>query len=215
MFKQLFSGAIDSLWQHPDLPNSCLEWKNHLTSSSFWHLSQSGFLISIYIYYQFGIIELVKPNISLQQTSAGWPAWSNTLHPPCPSLGFTANGTRAAHAEGSRDQCCRKSKAINQWPVITTADKISSFGHVTWVFFRDPESGNAHEQQGQVVSWRSCWATSKLERRGERLNMQQPHLRVFHHSCPEALGGERARNHLWAFSWTLARSPTTSTLFPA
>lgn len=69
-------------------------------------------------------------NSSVKLTAGKHRANGKKLDPPCPSLGFTANGTRAAHAEGSRDQCCHKSKAINQWPVITTADKISSFGHL-------------------------------------------------------------------------------------
>lgn len=40
----------------------------------------------------------------------------------------------------------------------------------------------------------SAEAACKQETGGERLNVQQPLLCVCHHTCPEALGGERAGN---------------------
>lgn len=51
-------------------------------------------------------------------------------HSPCPFLGFTASGARAAQAAASRKQCCHRLEAIDQWPVTTTADKITSVGYL-------------------------------------------------------------------------------------
>jgi len=51
------------------------------------------------------------------------------LHPPIPSPGFTTTGARAIRAGASRVQCHHRLKAVNQQPVITTADRIFSLGH--------------------------------------------------------------------------------------
>lgn len=88
-------------------------------------------------------------NSSVKLTAGKHRANGKKLDPPCPSLGFTANGTRAAHAEGSRDQCCHKSKAVAS---NNYSRQDLFFWSLSMSFFRDPESGNAHEQQGQVVS---------------------------------------------------------------
>lgn len=68
--------------------------------------------------------------IFIKLTAGKHGANGKKLHPPCPSLGFTATGTKATHAGVSRVQCHHRLKAANQWPVITTADRIFSLGHL-------------------------------------------------------------------------------------
>lgn len=147
-------------------------------------------------------------NCSMKLAAGKYRTNRRRWHSPCPFLGFTATGARAAQAAASRNQSCHRLQAIDQCPVTATADKITTVGYWRWMF------SVSHHLEVPVSSRVKCsaeeigWSSESCREAECAARL----LRVCHHTCPKPWEERGLEMQPWGFSWMLAWSRTASIL---